>query len=143
MNGFTYDVFVCAHDELRDWTEEALIFPLEHECDPPYKVCWHLRDFIAGLPINEQIINSIYESRKVVLVFSEHFMDSKFCKLELEQAMHRQLTSRTRCLLPITLSDEMVPPEVKRFTYLQFSSNEQLKSSFQGLLGKLFLGVRA
>ncbi len=136
--GFTYDVFICAHDELRCWVEEVILLPLETTCNPPYKICWHLRDFVTGLPINEQIVNAIYESRKIVIVFSKHFMDSKFCQLELEHAMYRQLKSRTRCLLPITLSSELVPPILKNnFTYLEITGKEEVASKLLKLLGKL------
>lgn len=138
MCGFTYDVFVCAHDEMRDWIEKVIVFPLENNCNPPYKICWHLRDFVTGLPINEQIVNAVYRSRKVAIIFSKHFMDSKFCQLELENAIYRQLESRTRCLLPITMRDELVPPKMKKnFTYLRISGNEQLATKLVELIGKM------
>ena len=130
-------MFICAHDEIRNWVEQVILLSLENEYNPPYKICWHLRDFIAGLPINEQIVNAIYNSRKVAIIFSEHFMDSKFCQLELEHALYRQLKSKTRCLLPITLSDELVPPELKRrLTYMVLPDNKHLISKLTKLIGK-------
>lgn len=138
--GFTYDVFVCAHDEVRDWIEERILFPLENGCNPPYKVCWHLRDFIAGLPISEQIEAAVYESRKVALIFSKNFMESKFCRLELKLALYRQFRSGTRCLLPITFGNELVPTEMKsKFTYLQVTGgDEQFTATLIELLGEGF-----
>lgn len=136
VSGFEYDVYLCAHDELRSWTEQMILLPLEL-CDPPYKVCWHLRDFVAGLPVNEQIVNAIFSSRKVVIVFSKHFMSSKFCLLELEHALYRQVESGTRCLLPIAMKDNLVPPEVRRrLTYMILMDNkEKLVSRLTQLLG--------
>lgn len=132
---------MCAHEELRDWIEEAILFPLENDCNPPYKVCWHLRDFITGLPISEQIETAVYESRKVALIFSKQFMDSKFCQLELELAMYREFKSRTRCLLPITFGKELVPAVMKsKLTYLQITRNhEQLTATLVKLLGELIV----
>lgn len=139
MCGFTYDVFVCAHDELREWIEEVILLPLESDYNPPYKICWHLRDFVTGLPIGEQIVNAIYTSRKVAVIFSKHFMESKFCQMELEHAMYRQIKSKTRCLLPLTLSHELVPPGMKRkLTYLQITGNEHLAPKLIELLGKSY-----
>lgn len=139
MCGFTYDVFLCAHDELRDWIERVILLPLENDYDPPYKICWHLRDFVTGLPINEQIIDAVYSSRKVVIIFSQRFMDSSYCQLELEYAMYRQLKSKTKCLLPLTLSDKAVPLKMrKKFTYLHVdvTNDDQLPAKLVELLGR-------
>lgn len=89
------------------------ILRLLEKHEPPYKVCWHLRDFIVGVPINEQISNSILQSRKIIFIFSEHFMESQFCRNELDQALHRFQTTYTRCILPIVLNEETVPKKLK------------------------------
>ena len=136
MCGFTYDVFVCAHDELRGWIEHVIL-PLEKK-DPPYKLCWHMRDFMAGLPIDQQMVDAVYKSRKVAIIFSKHFMESKFCQLELEYAMYRQLQTRTRCLVPITFSDGLVPIQLRRrLTYLLHKDDDQLVSKLIESLGRL------
>ena len=97
-----------------------------------------MRNFLAGIPIMEQITDAVYQSRKVVFVFSEHFMESTFCRMELEQAMHRLLTSRTRCLVPIVLSEEAVPQELKsKLTYwpLVNAQEENLLEKITKLIG--------
>ena len=111
--GFTYDVFISAHDETRDLVYKNILLPLEQDSNPPYKVCWHLRDFTAGVPIAEQIADAVKQSRKIIFVFSGRFSESKFCQLELDQAIHRLITSRTRCLVPIALNEEAVPKKLK------------------------------
>jgi len=136
--GFCYDVFISAHDECRELVENMILLPLERDCNPPYIICWHMRNFIAGIPIMEQITDAVYQSRKVVFVFSEHFMESTFCRMELEQAMHRLLTSRTRCLVPIALSEDAVPQELKsKLTYwpLVNVQEENLLERITKLLG--------
>lgn len=131
-------MFVCAHDELRCWIEDVILFPLETTCHPPYKVCWHLRDFITGLPINEQIVNAIYQSRKIIIVFSAHFMESEFCQLELQHAIYRQLKSRTRCLVPMSLNSKLVPSLIKKnYTYLEITEKKQATSKLLELIGEV------
>ncbi len=137
--GFIYDVFISAHDEARDIVQEKLLQPLENDFDPPYKVCWHLRDFIAGLPISEQIAEAVQTSRKVVFVFSEHFAESEFCCLELEHTLHRLLMTRTRCLIPITLSEGAVPRNLRRrITYWPVlnAKEENFVNEITELLGR-------
>ena len=114
-NGYECDVFICAHDEVRNLVENSILKPLEEECNPPYTICWHHRDFIAGLNIAEQIGEYIHtKSRKIMFVFSEKFTDSTFCNMELSQALHRLLTTHTRCIIPITLSENAVPSQLRR-----------------------------
>ena len=140
-SGFDYDVFLSAHDEVRGLVQHKILHQLESH-DPPYKVCWHLRDFMVGLPINEQIAMSILRSRKILFVFSEHFMESQFCCSELDQALHRFQTTRTRCILPIVLNEDTVPKKLKSvLTYwpLVNLNDAHFPEKITKLLGKLKL----
>ena len=125
---FTYDAFISAHDEAKEFVLENILDPLESGLNgpSPYRLCWHSRDFIPGIPIMEQIARCIAESRKIIFVFSEHFSQSEFCRVELELAMKRYLSSRTRCIVPVALADKAVPTHVKqRITYLPILSAEE------------------
>ena len=45
-------------------------------------------------------------------------MESQFCRMELDLALHRMHSSRTRCLIPIALGEGCVPEELKgKITY--------------------------
>ena len=115
------------------------------ECSPPYKVSWHLQDFIAGLTIEEQIMEAVMQSRKIIFVFSENFMKSSWCALELQYALHRLLKTQTRCVIPIAVSDGAVPKELKRrITYwpiVNIVKEGDLRSRMSELIGKLPLKV--
>ena len=126
--GFLYDAFISAHDEAKDFVFENILQPLESDWtgSTPYKLCWHSRDFIPGIPIMEQIARSISESRKIIFVFSEHFSQSEFCCAELQLAMNRYLSSNTRCIVPVALADSYVPEEVRQsITYLPSLSADE------------------
>ena len=116
-----YDAFISAHDETKEFIEKCILHPLESTSHfpVPYKLCWHSRDFIPGIPILEQIADCMAESRKIIVVFSEHFMESEFCRVELDLAIRRHQTTCTRCIVPVALSERDVPDRVKqRITYL-------------------------
>jgi len=103
---------------MRGYIVDNILHPLE-AVQPPYKICWHLRDFIPGMSINEQISSAVSNSRKVLFIFSEHFEESDFCRFELELAMARQLSTNTRCVLPLTVGSDCVPNCVKAsITYM-------------------------
>ena len=119
---------------------DCLLYPLENCIHPvPYKLCWHSRDFLPGIPILEQISDCMAESRKIIFVFSENFMDSDFCRVELQLALARCQTSATRCIIPIALSEKNVPSGVKeRITYLSaiVAGGETLTANVARILGK-------
>ena len=126
---------------MRGLVQHKILCQLEKH-EPPYKVCWHLRDFIVGVPISEQIATSIQQSRKILFVFSEHFTESQFCCTELDQALHRFQTTHTRCILPIVLNEDTVPKRLKSMlTYwpLVNLNDAHFLEKITKLLGKLQL----
>ena len=140
-SGFRYDVFISVHDEAREFVQEHILLPLEHQCSPPYKVCWHLRDFIAGIPITEQIADAVLHSRKIIFVFSPHFMESTFCQMELRHSLHRLSTTHTRCIVPISMSDQCVPKNIKSIlTYWPIipADEDQMVEKICHFLGMLY-----
>ena len=124
---------------MKQTVQERIMAPLETVCQPSYRICWHERNFEVGVPIMEQIADAVEQSRKVLFVFSENFMQSSFCQFELDLALHRLLTSRTRCLVPIALSETAVPRKLKRqVTYLPWAdpSKDNFVNKVTNLIGK-------
>lgn len=146
-DGFTYDAFISAHDEAKDFVSENILYPLEsllHNSSSRYRLCWHSRDFIPGIPIMEQITKCIAKSRKIIFVFSEHFLQSKFCHVELELAMNRYLSSHTRCIVPVALTEKDVPANVKQMiTYLPILSagNGNVAEKIAQIMGECYEGL--
>ncbi|KAM7093810.1 toll-like receptor 4 isoform 1-T1 [Molossus nigricans] len=89
----TYDAFVIysSHDE--DWVRNELVKNLE-EGVPPFQLCLHYRDFIPGVAIAANIIQEgFHKSRKVIVVVSQHFIQSRWCIFEYEIAQTWQFLS--------------------------------------------------
>lgn len=126
-DGFLYDAFISAHDEAKHFVLENLLPSLETG-QHPYRLCWHSRDFLPGIPIMEQIARTMAKSRKIIFVFSENFSESEFCCVELELALNRYMKSSTRCILPITLTGgHVVPSQLKQtITYLPILTAEEM-----------------
>ncbi len=122
---------------MRQYVETNIIRPLESrdQYHAPYRVCWHLRDFVAGLSITEQIADAVSNSRKVLFVFSERFPESKYCQFELQLAMKRLVDTNTRCLVPMATSEGVVPRRVKQLlTYCSVESIDD--TEWTKLLGR-------
>ncbi|XP_004595038.2 toll-like receptor 4 [Ochotona princeps] len=81
-----YDAFVIYSSQDEDWVRNELVKNLE-EGVPPFHLCLHYRDFIPGVAIAANIIQEgFHKSRKVIVVVSQHFIQSSWCIFEYEIA---------------------------------------------------------
>ncbi|CAH2093288.1 unnamed protein product [Euphydryas editha] len=84
-----YDAFVSYCNEDREFVLE-MVNQLEHS--PPYlKLCVYERDFEVGSFISEAILGSINESRYVILIISNSFAKSQWCRWETQLAEYHRL----------------------------------------------------
>ncbi|XP_074624222.1 contactin-3-like isoform X1 [Acropora palmata] len=101
---FKYDVFVTFSTKDHQWVSNKLIPVLEAR---RFKYCIHSRDFELGRALVDNMAESVYSSRKVVAVVSKNYLESKFCRGELEMALHRSKTGRDGSLFAITIDGIM------------------------------------
>ena len=83
----TFDAFVCYCYEDIDaqFAENTLRLELEENIDPPFKLCIHRRDFQAAWDIMWNINNAIKNSNSAIIVMSQDYVNSLWCKEEFEQ----------------------------------------------------------
>lgn len=113
----TYDVFVSYSQEDEKFVVEHLVPELESG-EHPFKVCIHIRDWIPGDMIAEQIVRSVNESRRTLVVLSNNFLKSVWGKMEFRTA-HTQAMSegRARVIVVILgdLDEEKIDDELKSY----------------------------
>ncbi|XP_039101790.1 toll-like receptor 4 [Hyaena hyaena] len=99
----TYDAFVIYSSQDEDWVRNELVKNLE-EGVPPFQLCLHYRDFIPGVAIAANIIQEgFHKSRKVIVVVSHHFIQSRWCIFEYEIAQTWQFLSSHAGIIFIVL----------------------------------------
>ncbi|XP_004677452.1 PREDICTED: toll-like receptor 4 [Condylura cristata] len=99
----TYDAFVIYSSQDEDWVRNELVKNLE-EGVPPFRLCLHYRDFIPGVAIAANIIQEgFHRSRKVIVVVSQHFIQSRWCIFEYEIAQTWQFLSSHAGIIFIVL----------------------------------------
>jgi hypothetical protein len=77
--------------------------------------CWYApEDIQGGKKIHEQIDAAIRISDKLLLVLSEHSMNSEWVKTEIADARRREVTENKRLLFPIRLVEY---EKIKNWTY--------------------------
>ncbi|XP_066245879.1 protein toll [Euwallacea similis] len=103
--GKTYDVFISYAHQDEKFVEEHLLPELERK-DHPYKVCIHIRDWIPGQFIAEQVVNSVRDSRRTLVVLSNNFVDSVWGKLEFRTA-HTEAIAEGRARVVVVLFGDL------------------------------------
>ncbi|KAM6473004.1 uncharacterized protein PHA67_005986 [Liasis olivaceus] len=130
--GFDYDAFLSYNTHDEKWVMNYLLPVLENQyC---WKLCLHHRDFKPGQPIIENIVDSIYASRKTICIISRHYLESEWCSKEIQVASFRIFDDHKDVLVLIFLED--IPTEylspyhrmrklIKTKTYLKWPQDEQ------------------
>ncbi|NXK03710.1 TLR21 protein, partial [Herpetotheres cachinnans] len=142
-----YDAFVSYSENDSDWVENIMVRELEQAC-PPFRLCLHKRDFVPGKWIVDNIIDSIEKSHKTLFVLSEHFVQSEWCKYELEFSHFRLFDENNDAAILVLLEPIQSKAIPKRFcklrkimntkTYLEWPRGEEQQEMFwENLKGAL------
>ncbi|XP_059577935.1 toll-like receptor 2 type-2 isoform X2 [Alligator mississippiensis] len=113
-----YDAFVSYSERDSEWVENLMVQELEH-ANPPLKLCLHKRDFMPGKWIVDNIIDSIEKSHKTLFVLSEHFVQSEWCKYELDFSHFRLFDENNDTAILILLEPIQGKAIPKRFCKLR------------------------
>ncbi|XP_044313040.1 protein toll [Drosophila rhopaloa] len=79
---------------------------------PRFRLCFYLRDWLAGESIPDCIGRSVRDSRRIIILMTDNFMKSTWGRLEFRLALHA--TSKDRCKRLIVV----LYPDVKNFDSL-------------------------
>jgi Leucine-rich repeat (LRR) protein len=89
---YQYDAFVSYSNEDRNFVVR-LVAMLENY-EPFLKLCVYERDFEIGSVISDSVLQSVALSRRTLLVISDAFARSQWCRWELQLAEHHRLFLR-------------------------------------------------
>ncbi|KAK4299276.1 hypothetical protein Pmani_028450 [Petrolisthes manimaculis] len=131
-----FDAFVSYSSKDEVFVTQILAPELERG-SPAYKLCLHYRDFPVGAYITDTILSAVETSKRTILILSENFIKSEWCRFEFRSAHHEVLKDRRRRLIVILLGDvpqRDLDPDIRLYlktnTYLKWGDNhfwEKLK----------------
>ena len=100
---YEYDAFVGYNRGDAEWVLDHLLPAMEEETG--FKLCIHDRDFTPGRIIEETIVSSIEQSRKTILILSNHFLESTWCYFEMQMARQMLFSLGKDVIILVILTD--------------------------------------
>ncbi len=121
-----YDAFIAYNLKDIAFIKHDLMSRLEN-ADPPYSVCIHHRDFEVGDWITNNIIKAVAQSRRTIIVLSQNFVNSQWCRFEFSQAHFRLIEDQAFKIIVIALDDpkglknipKLIKSYIKTGTYIE------------------------
>ncbi|XP_001603014.1 toll-like receptor Tollo [Nasonia vitripennis] len=121
-----FDAFVSYSSKDEAFVAEELA-PVLEMGNPSYKLCLHYRDFPVGSFIADTIVQAVESSRRTIMVLSENFIKSEWCRFDFKSAHHQVLRDRRRRLILVLVGDvpqRELDPDIRLYlktnTYLQW-----------------------
>ena len=126
---YDYDAFVSFNVDDIKWVKYNLIVELEQKRG--LKLCIHHRDFRPGLPIEDNIVDAIERSRKVILMLSSNFVKSNWCHFEVQMARNKLIEKGYDIIVPVilegfdlNLTSRTLRNVLDKNTYLTWDGND-------------------
>ena len=122
-NSFKYDVFVTYSRKDFSWVDRELLRLLREN---QVNYCIDHKHFELGKAVVENVTDSVYQSRKVLAVWSTSYASSKYCKQELDYAIQRSFQNSDCSVIVITLDKtdrKQLPKPLRAKTFLDYSDS--------------------
>ncbi|XP_051901812.1 toll-like receptor 21 [Pristis pectinata] len=136
---YKFDAFVSYNSRDEDWVLKELVPSLEVKGPQCFRLCLHHRDFELGKYIVDNIVDSIYQSRKTLCVMTRSYLSSEWCSMELQLASYR-LFHELKDVLVLVFLEHIPESELSTYhrmrrvmrkqTYIQWPSDSEGQKLF-------------
>ncbi|XP_064615731.1 toll-like receptor 13 [Liolophura sinensis] len=109
---YRYDAFVAYNYFSYRWACIVLRQFLEDENN--YTICLHDRDFPVGVSIQQNIVDAVNNSRKVILVINKSFLKSDWCEFEIQMTGMRMVRDGYENAIIVIMMEEIPVSEMPR-----------------------------
>ena len=125
-NDFKFDVFVTYNRKDCTWVDTELLCLLREN---QVKYCVDYEHFELGKVFVQAMVDSVYQSRKVLAVWSENYASSKYCKQELDYAIQRSFQNNDCSVIVLRLDRtgrKRLPKPLRAKTFLGQRGKERM-----------------
>jgi len=120
---YEYDAFIACANNDRNLTQE-IVQTLENYY--VLKLCYHLRDFIPGIAVADNITNCIHKSKKTIVMLSKHFLESKWCMYEFHVARMESHCRNGKNIVIIVFLESIRHSDIPAMVLKELSSNSPI-----------------
>ncbi|XP_056012256.1 toll-like receptor 3 [Ostrea edulis] len=99
---FNYDIYIVYADEDNNFVFKIAVPYLE---DKGYSLCVRCRDFEIGKIHCDNIVDNMNQSRRVLLILSNHFAKSKWCEFQMHFSYNRCLEEKRNNIIVAVLTE--------------------------------------
>ncbi|KAK8767567.1 hypothetical protein V5799_005651 [Amblyomma americanum] len=110
-----FDVFLSFSSKDREWAYSELLPKVEAN---GFSVCTYDRNFKGGFLIQDIVQEVVCCSRRTLLVVTQNYVESEWCRWEFRVAQHRALEDNINRLIVVVVGDvrpEGVDEELQRY----------------------------
>ena len=141
---FEKDLFISYSSKDYDWVKESLLSLLDQN-DIKYII--HSRDFVPGKAFIDNMADSVYNCRKVILIMTANYLSSGFCKDEMRMAMHRETSKDDASLIVVRIDNSIktadIPKGLRHRTFIDVTSQEEVATWQRRILDHVRSDVRS
>ncbi|XP_054087554.1 protein toll-like [Zeugodacus cucurbitae] len=124
----TFDAFISYAHQDANYVNQTLLPQLE-QGEPPFRICTHERNWLAGAYIPEQIDESIAQSCRTIIILSQHFIESNWARMEFRTAHQCALNEGRARIIIIKYGEITVPERVDKELQAYLDMNTYLEWS--------------
>ncbi|KAL9967134.1 hypothetical protein ACROYT_G025306 [Oculina patagonica] len=137
---FINRLFISYSSKDFGWVTANLISVLEK-----YSIAYsiHSRDFELGRPIVQNMADNVYGSRQVLIVLSENYLASNFCREELHMAVQRGVDTGDSSLILVmidNLKKKKLPAALRKKRLLDFDKHKKKQDWEEKILREIAEG---
>ncbi len=120
-----FDAFIGYSNDDEDFIVNILAPGLQGKDGGDYKLCLHHRDLVVGGPnITESMMEAVERSRRIILVLSENFFKSEWCRCESKTVYLQMMKDRRNRVILIVYGG--VPNDLDPEMKLYLKANKYL-----------------
>ncbi|HEX7313851.1 MAG TPA: toll/interleukin-1 receptor domain-containing protein [Pyrinomonadaceae bacterium] len=128
-----FDVFISYSHKDSRWVRNVLLPKLESHS---FSVLIDFRDFKSGALSVDEMQRAVLESKRVILVLSEEYIQSEWAHFENAMAQTLDPAAANRKMIPILHKDCVIPLRIQIMTYrdLRVETDETWQLLMQDLI---------
>ncbi|GAB6023752.1 TOLL-like receptor [Chamberlinius hualienensis] len=134
-----FDVFI-SYSSLDEEFLVQQIMPNLEEIEKPYNLCLHHRTFAPGAFIINSIMEAVEQSAVTLILLSDNFIQSEWCRFEFKTAHMQMLKDRCNRIIIILIGDE-IPADLDQEMKLYTKTNTYLKFNDSLFWKKLYFAL--